>query len=175
MIENLCYKTVICFFLLIILVVQAPVFAGVISTKDDLKKFVIIGVHPFNWMDNNKGQWNHIFSKYNIQFLDRNTSLNDVDFRIELDSWHVAFANENHIPDASYFSFHPQDMDRDDWSFELRYYSSLPQSEKWIDLNGQVITDPFEGGAARDVNGNIIRWSDTFVLMSQNNFLGVFT
>jgi hypothetical protein len=60
-------------------------------------------------------------------------------------------------------------MDRDDWSFELRYYSSLPQSEKWIDLNGQVITDPFEGGAARDVNGNIIRWSDTFVLMSQNN------
>ena len=108
MIENLCYKTVICFFLLIILVVQAPVFAGVISTKDDLKKFVIIGVHPFNWMDNNKGQWNHIFSKYNIQFLDRNTSLNDVDFRIELDSWHVAFANENHIPDASCFSFHPQ-------------------------------------------------------------------
>ena len=138
-----------------------------LNTADDLKKISIIGAHPFNWMDNNRGMWQQIFNTYKIEFLDRNTCLNDVNYLNETDSWHLNFVNTFGIPSSSYFTLHPIDMPG--WSFAENYYNLLPENEKWIDIYGQIIQDPFEGGAAKDKDNYIIKLEANRPIMSLNN------
>jgi hypothetical protein len=134
----------------------------------DLKEILFVASDvSFLWRL--RPQWEGIFEGYNIQFLDRGTGGLCVNYKEQLDPEWVEFSGDNKILIASCFILHPIHAS-EDWNFADNYYKRLPQEEKWRDLAGNIIEDPYEGGGAKDIYGNVLRKGDgRRIVMSLGN------
>jgi len=120
-----------------------------------LKNILVVAVHPYNEpLESIREKWADIFHAYHIQFLDRGTGLNDVNYKEEFDARNVAFSHDNNIYIASYFIMIPMELSPE-WSFTNRYYASLPDEKKWKTPDGALASDPYESSGGRDIYGNI--------------------
>jgi len=126
---------------------------------------VIVGIHPFNWMGRHKELWKEIFQKYPIQLLDRSTGLNDITLPTydRVDQTAIKLCHDLGIKVATYLILTPYercdlfvDPTGERWAFSDLYYSKLPDDQKWRDLNGNIITDPYEGGAGKSLYGYVL-------------------
>ncbi len=125
------------------------------KNTNDLKNFLLVAAHPFNAFDQLKARWSEIFSVYHIQFVDRATALNDVNYSNELDNNNIKIIHDNSALAASYFTQNPGEFAKD-WSFQHQYYDLLADSERWKDLQGKIQTDPYKSNGGQDIFGSLI-------------------
>ena len=135
-----------------------------LKAPDDLSKILFVGVHPFERFGRNREKWGDVFRAYHLQFLDRGTGFNDINYMTGVDTETVSLVHSLDVHVASDTEQVPQE--NGDWSFRRKYYALLPAAERWTDAQGTPQDDPYASSGGRDINGSLIVTLDGYVLMS---------
>lgn len=136
----------------------------VLKAPDDLSKILFVGVHPFERFGSQREKWGDVFRTYHLQFLDRGTGFNDINYMTGVDRETVSLAHSLDVHVASYTEQIPQE--NGDWSFRRKYYALLPAADRWTDAQGTPQDDPYASSGGQDINGSLMLTYDGYVMMS---------
>jgi hypothetical protein len=127
-----------------------------------LKQFLSVAVHPFNAFAEHRDKWNEVFAAYHVQFLDRATGFNDVNFRDEFDESTMEQARRCQVRTGSYLTQNPTESAAS-WGFKGLYYSKLRDDARWHDIHGVAGNDPYTIAASRDLQGRMLQTDRTIM------------
>ncbi|MGA2797170.1 MAG: hypothetical protein ABSE63_06320 [Thermoguttaceae bacterium] len=126
-----------------------------LNQPSDLKQCLSVAVHPFNDFAKHRSKWEEVFAAYHVQFLDRATGLNDVNYPAGVDKRTLEQTRGCQVRTGSYFTQSPGEFAAN-WGFKQLYYSKLHDDARWHDIRGVAGDDPYEIAAGRDLQGHIL-------------------
>jgi hypothetical protein len=126
-----------------------------LNQPSDLKQFLSVAVDPYGAFAEHRDKWNEVFTAYRVQFLDRATAFNDVNFRDEVDGATIKKAQEQGVYTGANFTQNPIEA-TSEWGFSNKYYRLLSPSDRWRNPAGVFSANPYQAAGSRDLRGEVI-------------------